>query len=124
MFTDSLQLSRKQLLMRAFTSFNLWMKWVQQQRPFPPIFDKFNFTKKIQNTTDILSFYLHICQTCRSEIPPSHRAHQKNDQRLSWSSSVESLKYGVNFTGSVYRLRIDVVVHAVYLAVASAVSAL
>ena len=105
--------------MRAFTSFNLWIKWVQQQRPLPPIFDKLDFTKK-----NSLSFYLHICQTCRSEIPPSHRAHQKNDQRLSWSSSDESLKYGVNFTGSVYRMRIDVVVNAVCLAVASTVSAL
>ena len=41
--------TRKQLLMRTFMSFDYWMKWVQQQRPLPPIFEKFlatDFTKK------------------------------------------------------------------------------
>ena len=38
--------------------------------------------------------------------------------------SVESLKDGVDYTGSINRMRFDMVVNAVYLAVASAVSAL
>ena len=38
--------------------------------------------------------------------------------------SVESLKDGVDYTGSINRMRFDVVVNAVYIAVASAVSAL
>ena len=38
--------------------------------------------------------------------------------------SVESLKDGIDYTGSINRMRFDMVVNAVYLAVASAVSAL
>ena len=38
--------------------------------------------------------------------------------------SVESLKDGVDYTGSINRMRFDTVVNTVYLAVASAVSAL
>ena len=42
-----------------------------------------------------------------------------NDQRSSWSKSVESLKYGVDFRGFVYRMRIDGVVNTVNLAVSA-----
>jgi heat shock protein 1/8 len=38
---------------------------------------------------------------------------------FSESSSVESLKNGVDYTGSINRMRFDTVVNAVYLAVAS-----
>ena len=102
--------------MRAFTSFNYWMKRVQQRQPLPPIFDKFFPT----DFFDSLSFYQHFCQ---SETPPGHLKHQKNDQCFSWTSSAETLKDGVDYTGSIYRTRIDVVLNAVHLAVASALSA-
>ena len=62
---------------------------------------------------------------CRSETPPSIRKHQKKDQRFSESSFVESLKDGVDYTGSIYPMKFDMVVNAVYPAVTtSAVSAL
>ena len=60
----------------------------------------------------------------RSETPPSLqvRTHQNNDQRFSESSSVESLKDGVDYTGSINPMRFNMAINAVYQAVAFAVS--
>ena len=77
--------ARKLLLMRTFMSFDYWMKWVQQQRPLPPIFEKFiatDFTKKTK-TPSTVRLSTTSLTNCRSGTPrpPIHRTHQKNDQR-------------------------------------------
>ena len=108
-------------------SFNYWMKWVQQQWPLPPIFDKFFTTDfAIKKTKTILTVCLSTDisdKIVEAKLRLAIETHQKNDQGFS-ESSVESLKDAVDHTGSIYRTRIDVVVNAVHLAVASAVSAL
>ena len=88
--------------MRAFTSFNYWMKWVLQQRPLPPIFDS-----TVCPSTDIPDKWFE------AKTPPSLRTHQNNDQCFSESSSVvvfESLKDGVDYTGSINPMRFDMMV--------------
>ena len=63
--------TRKQLLMRTFMSFDYWMKWVQQQRPLPPIFEKFlatDFTKKPKHHRQSV-FLRHLWQTVEAELP-------------------------------------------------------
>ena len=53
----------------------------------------------------------------------TRRTHKKNDQGAA-TCSLESLKDGVDYTGSIDRMRFDMVVNGIYMAVASAVSVL